>query len=129
MATRDGRKKTAELQEGSGETEAGVVDLLKERVGRLEMAVTRLTELVEARWQIRGREWYGTSELAQALEVSQYTVQVRWCAAGRIKCEKDPETKKWRIPASEYSRLVAGGSPGVKSRLGLPSTDGPPKKS
>jgi predicted site-specific integrase-resolvase len=49
--------------------------------------------------------------VAAALDVSQYTVQARWCNAGRIECEKDPDTRKWRIPAREYARLTRGGSP------------------
>lgn len=56
------------------------------------------------------KEWYSTSELAEAMGVSVYTVSVRWCNAQRIESEKDPITGKWRIPGHEFQRLVKGGS-------------------
>ena len=56
------------------------------------------------------KEWYTTSELAEAMNVSQYTVQERWCNAGRIECQKDPDMGKWRIPGQEYRRLTGGGA-------------------
>jgi hypothetical protein len=62
------------------------------------------------------KDWYTTAELANALGLSQYTVQARWCAEGRIECEKDPLTNKWRISAGEYERLVRGGSPTAKKK-------------
>lgn len=43
--------------------------------------------------------------------VTQHTVQVRWCGEGRIECEKDPDTGRWRIPGHEYDRLRRGGKP------------------
>jgi hypothetical protein len=55
------------------------------------------------------KEWYTTTELAEAMNKSQFTVQERWCNDGRIECEKDPETGKWRIPGHEFRRIVAGG--------------------
>ena len=55
------------------------------------------------------KEWYTTTELAEAMGVSQYTVQERWCNQNRIECEKDMESGKWRIPGNEFRRLVAGG--------------------
>jgi len=57
------------------------------------------------------KEWYSTGDVAEAMGVSQYTVQERWCRQGRVECEKDLGTGKWRIPSSEYQRLVSGGSP------------------
>lgn len=89
----------------------GVLALLLEKVDGVGAAVARLHDLVEARGPAPAKKWYSTADLADALGVSQYTVQVRWCAAGRIECEKDPDTQKWRIPAREYARLVQGGSP------------------
>ena len=62
------------------------------------------------------KEWYSTSELAEALDKSQYTIQERWCNDGRIECEKDPESGKWRIPGPEYRRLVGGGALKPKRR-------------
>ncbi len=55
------------------------------------------------------KDWYTTSELAQAMGVAGYTVRERWCNQGRIVCEKDPATGKWRIPGHEYDRLRRGG--------------------
>ncbi len=43
------------------------------------------------------KEWYTSGELAEALGKSQYTVQERWCHEGRIECQKDLESGKWRI--------------------------------
>ncbi len=55
------------------------------------------------------KDWYTTGELAEAMNVSQFSVQARWCAGGRIECEKDNDTGRWRIPGHEYRRLLAGG--------------------
>jgi hypothetical protein len=54
------------------------------------------------------KEWYTTAELAAALGKKPYTVQEKWCNAGRIECEKD-RNGKWRIPGHEYRRLKNGG--------------------
>jgi excisionase family DNA binding protein len=67
------------------------------------------------------KEWYSTSELAEAMGVTQYTVQERWANQGRIKAEKDPDSGKWRIPASEYRRLVKGGALRSKKKYRGPS--------
>lgn len=91
----------------------GVLDSLVVRVAGLEEVVGRLTTVVG---RPPSREWYSTGDLAAALGVSQYTVQARWCAEGRIECQKDPLTNKWRIPAKEYERLVRGGSPTAKKK-------------
>ena len=84
------------------------VNNLTELLGEVHAILT--TQRVE-------KEWYTTTELAEAKKVSQYTVQERWCNQGRIECEKDPETGKWRIPGREYRRLVAGGSPGARNSI------------
>ncbi len=60
------------------------------------------------------KDFYTTRELAQTMGVTQHTVQVRWCAEGRIDCEKDPTTGHWRIPGSEYDRLRRGGKPDAR---------------
>jgi hypothetical protein len=60
------------------------------------------------------KEWYSTTDLAETMNVSVYTVAERWCHAGRIECEKDHDTGKWRIPGREYLRLTKGG--GLKSK-------------
>lgn len=88
-----------------------VLDLLKrldEREARIEMIVVEIrSHLANQRTE---KEWYSTSELAEAMGKSRYTVQERWCNEGRIECEKDTESGKWRIPGDEYRRLVAGGA-------------------
>ena len=48
---------------------------------------------------------------ACGLLFTQHTVQVRWCADGRIEADKDPATRQWRIPGHEYERLRRGGKP------------------
>ena len=96
----------------------GVLNLLVQKVDDVEAAVAKLHELVESGASAATKVWYTTGELAATLGVSQYTVQVRWCAEGRIECEKDPDTKKWRIPATEYDRLVRGGSPRARPKGG-----------
>lgn len=54
--------------------------------------------------------WYSTDELALALDRKPFTVREHWCNGGRIQCEKDPDSGKWRIPAAEYQRMLAGGN-------------------
>ena len=51
------------------------------------------------------KEWYTTTEVADAMNVTPHTVAARWCATGKIRAEKDQATGKWRIPAYEFSRL------------------------
>jgi hypothetical protein len=80
---------------------------LGQRLASIEETVTETHRLLEQ--GVAAKEWYSTSELAEAMGLSQYTVQARWCNAARIECEKDPETGKWRIPGSEFRRLVKGG--------------------
>lgn len=55
------------------------------------------------------KEWYSTVELAEALGKSVFTVTQHYCNARRIECEKDPVTRKFRIPGHEFKRLVSGG--------------------
>ena len=57
------------------------------------------------------KDFYSTREVAELMGVTQHTVQVRWCAEGRIEAEKDPTTGRWRIPGHEYDRLRRGGKP------------------
>ncbi|NLY01164.1 MAG: hypothetical protein GXY83_34160 [Rhodopirellula sp.] len=83
------------------------VMMLGQRLTSLERSVTEIHEIVTStRVQ---KEWYSTTELAEALDKSQFTIQERWCNCGRIECEKEPESGKWRIPGHEYRRLVSGG--------------------
>ena len=85
-----------------------------QRLVGLEQAVTNIQAVLQHP-QVR-KEWYSTAELAELLNVSQYTVQERWCNQGRIECAKDPDTGKWRIPAHEVHRLQAGGAPKAKMK-------------
>jgi hypothetical protein len=78
----------------------------------IKAAVTDVQQML--RHQPVGKEWHSTGELAEAMGVSVYTVAERWCNGGRIACEKDPDTGKWRIPGAEFERLVRGG--GLKPR-------------
>ena len=88
-----------------------VVRSLGERLADIEQLVIAIHDRLETRRpQEEWKEWYDTGELAQALGVSQHTVQARWCSVGRVECEKDPGSGKWRIPGREFRRLVKGGS-------------------
>lgn len=64
----------------------------------------------------RVKDWYSTEELAAALGKARWTIQEKWCNAGRIECQKDHATGKWRIPGHEFTRLVNGGLPHPKKR-------------
>lgn len=80
-----------------------------ERLGRIEKT------LAEQRPE-PVKDWYSTDELAAAVKKSSFTVREKWCNGGRIECEKDPYSGKWRIPGHEFQRLVNGGSPRQPSR-------------
>jgi hypothetical protein len=88
--------------------------LLGQRFDALEAKMNDVHQVVLG--QRMEKEWYTTNELAEALNKAQYTVQERWCNDGRIECEKDPESGKWRIPGHEYRRLVGGGALTPKRR-------------
>jgi hypothetical protein len=80
---------------------------INQRLANLEHLMMEVHEVILA--QRIEKEWYTTTELADALGKSQYTIQERWCNEGRIECEKNPESDKWRIPGYEFRRLVRGG--------------------
>jgi hypothetical protein len=86
---------------------AGVLVSLGQRLANIEQALAELRHLL--RHQDVVKEYYSTGEVAEAMGVSVYTVAARWCAEGRIECEKDPNTGKWRVPGREFERLVKGG--------------------
>ncbi len=88
--------------------------LLGQRLAALEEKVTDIHQVILS--QRVQKDWYTTSETAKALEKTDYTVRERWCNDGRIECEKDPESGKWRIPGHEYRRLVSGGALKPKPR-------------
>jgi hypothetical protein len=91
----------------TAETLAAVVTTLSHKLASIEETMMETHRLLKQK--AIDKEAYSTSELAEVMGVSRYTVQERWCNAGRIECEKDSETGKWRIPGHEYDRLVRGG--------------------
>ena len=104
-----------EDQDNSLQALAALVRGIDQRIQALQSQVNSLRELLSGQQIVK--EWYTTGELASAMQVSAYTVQERWCNQGRIECEKDPNTGRWRIPGQEVRRLTAGGnlnSPRVK---------------
>jgi hypothetical protein len=86
---------------------AGLPDMVADRLAALERTVAEVRQIVTG--QHTGKAWYTTGELAEILGRSQYTIQERWCNDGRIECEKDPDTGRWRVPDHEVERLRAGG--------------------
>jgi hypothetical protein len=89
--------------------------MILQSVSALERHIAELSGQLE---EIKGvsqaasiKDWYTTGELAQAMGVAEYTVRERWCNQGRIECQKDPATGKWRIPDHEFERLRRGGRP------------------
>ncbi len=95
--------------------ESPSLNLLLAHIERIE---EKLTHLVQQQQELNDlvsqqsilKEWYSTSELADIMGVKQYTVQERWCNQGRIECEKEPDSGKWRIPGPEVERLKNGGA-------------------
>jgi hypothetical protein len=88
--------------------------MLGQQVAALDKKLTEIHQVVLS--QRVQKEWYTTNELAEALDKSHFTIQERWCNDGRIECEKDPTSGKWRIPGQEYRRLVGGGALKPKRR-------------
>jgi len=89
--------------------------MILQSLSTLENQVSELSGQIEAMKDISQaasvKDWYTTGELAQAMGVTGHTVRERWCNQGRIKCEKEPATGKWRIPGHEFERLRRGGRP------------------
>ncbi len=88
--------------------------MLGQQMTALDQKVTAMFQLLEKRKIVK--DWYTTGEVAEIMRVSHYTVQERWCNQGRIECEKDPDTGKWRIPGREVQRLRKGGKPGPPTK-------------
>ena len=84
------------------------LQVVADRLVGLERMTTEIRELLVG--QRQEKEWYSTRELAEIMGKSDYTIREHWCNDGRIECEKDPTTGKWRIPGHEVRRLTAGGS-------------------
>ena len=92
--------------------ETGEIKRELEHLRRLEGLPDQFAELRESVDAITiQKDFYSTREVAELMRVTQHTVQVRWCAEGRIEAEKDPATGHWRIPGHEYERLRRGGKP------------------
>ncbi len=103
--------------DGDGALDGLYVQTLVFLLQRVTSMDEKIAEIHEATMTQRvEKEWYNTTELAEALGKSQFTVQERWCNGGRIECEKDEESGKWRIPGDEYRRLVGGGELKPKRR-------------
>ena len=105
---------TLKNQEPKSDLVLQAVLMLGQQVASLDRKLTEIHQIVLA--QRVQKEWYTTRELAAALGKTDYTVRERWCNEGRIECEKDPESGKWRIPGHEYRRLVGGGALKPKRR-------------
>jgi hypothetical protein len=86
---------------------ANALNLIEKRLGNLEDMVAKMRLAMTERQA--EKEWYSTAELAKLLDKSDFTVREKWCNQGRIECEKDPDSGKWRIPASEVCRLRNAG--------------------
>jgi DNA-binding transcriptional ArsR family regulator len=87
-----------------------------EKFGK-QLAETILAEVRRLLAAERRKEWYTVDELAEAMGKKPFTVREKWCNSGRIECQKDPYSGKWRIPAAEYDRLTAGGGIRAKERV------------
>jgi hypothetical protein len=98
-------------RKGEVSTEAAIFAALATLADELLVVKQAVAEVDHLLRDGRGeKEWYSTSELAQAMGVSAYTVAEHWCNRGRIACEKVPGTRRWRIPGREYRRLLLGGA-------------------
>ena len=99
-----------EAAHGIGESHLVVQSLqvVADRLTGLEKVTADIHQLLIG--QRQEKEWYTTRELAEIVGKSDYTIREHWCNDGRIECQKDPGTGKWRIPGSEVRRLRAGGS-------------------
>ena len=84
------------------------LSVLEQQVAQLS---GQIEDLKESSHSASFKDWYTTGELAKAMGVTGHTVRERWCNQGRIECEKDPVTGKWRIPGHEFERLRRGGRP------------------
>lgn len=92
------------------------MDMVLQAISGLERQVVFLSSEITTLKELLGeqgaqKDWYSTAEVAEIMGVSQYTVQERWCNCGRVECEKDPNSGKWRIPGLEFERLRRGGKP------------------
>ena len=96
---------------GVSQTDAAILHslaMLEDRLTQLSSQIEQLSTKIEER---QTKDWYSTAEVAELMGVTQHTVRERWCNQGRIICEKEQASGKWRIPGHEYERLRQGGRP------------------
>ncbi len=96
---------------GLSQAEAMILQSLSALERQVAELSGQLEEMKDVSQTASVKDWYTTGELAQAMGVTGHTIRERWCNQGRIECEKDPATGKWRIPGREFERLRRGGSP------------------
>lgn len=101
--------KETSAHSSSGPELLRVILVLEQRILELCEQVADLHSVVNE--VVGTKDWYTTAEVASMMNVTRHTVQERWCNAGRIECEKDPVSGKWRIPGHEFERLRRGGRP------------------
>ena len=85
----------------------GMLQIFDRRLDHLESLLAEVSRNVSC--PKSEKEWYSTTELAELLGKKDFTIREKWCNQGRIECEKDPDSGKWRIPAEEVHRLQNGG--------------------
>src|SRR5262249_54507676 len=64
------------------------MDMVLERLGRIEATLAELAGRPAA------KDWYTTSEVAEALKKAEYTVR-EWCRKGQVKARKSPNGREW----------------------------------
>ena len=89
-----------------------ILQVYDRRLNNLESLLADMSRSISC--PKHAKEWYSAGELAELLGKSDFTVREKWCNQGRVECEKDPDSGKWRIPAREVHRLQNGG--GLKPR-------------
>jgi excisionase family DNA binding protein len=77
---------------------------IAERLDRIERAL----EILLKRETVK--DWYSTTEVAEMLEKSEYTVR-EWCRKGQVPAEKSPNGRGWLIANADLLRLRNGELP------------------
>jgi hypothetical protein len=102
FATSAGHQESAGQPADVGESSRGEVQILFERLDRIEDMLTRLLQ------QRTVKDWYGTEEAAQILGKAEFTVR-EWCRLGRVRAQKRPcgrgRSREWMIAHSELERI------------------------
>jgi hypothetical protein len=102
---------------GDGENIRGEMQLLAERLDRIEALLARLLQ------QRTVKEWYVIAEAAEILGKAEFTVR-EWCRLGRIQAQKRPcgcgRSREWMIAHAELVRIQNEGllpQPTVSTRI------------